>query len=149
MSEPTISLQTTATMTATGFTDDDQVISYLLYADDYYFENWTDWVNDSANSPNNNQLQNAANYSNYVWKMYCELEAVNNACGFYQQNQGAYWIVSNTDGEIAAVSDTSTATSNTVAMTKDEYSDWEGNLADFSSDNSSIISNTSIADPYF
>ena len=89
-------------MTATLFVTEDAIISYTLYADTFYFENWTDWVNDSLNSPNNNQLQNAANYENYVWKMYCELGAVGNACGFLHKTHGAYWIISNADGEIEA-----------------------------------------------
>ena len=116
--EPTISLSSVATMTATGFNGDSNTVKYLLYADDYYFANWTDWVNDTSNSPSYNQKQNASKFQNYVWKMYCKLQQANNACGFLHIKHGAYWILANTAGEIAAVSDVSTAVSNTVAMTK-------------------------------
>ena len=52
---------------------ENQQISYLLYADNDDFFTWTDWVNDPINSPTNTQQNNAANYSNYVLKLKCEL----------------------------------------------------------------------------
>ena len=174
--EPTISLQSVAKMTPTAFNQQGKKISYLLYADEYYFANWTDWVNDSSNSPNFNQKQNASKYENYVWKMECELVQVNNACGFLHPKHGAYWILANKEGEIAAVADVSTAVSNTVTMTKAQYDIWngqykaatvdvkevirpklDGNCSVKSADGkttttvacANVVSNTSIADPYF
>ena len=54
MSAPNIELVKNESM-STLRSDSDEKIKYLLFSDDYYFENWTDWVNDSNNSPNNNQ----------------------------------------------------------------------------------------------
>ena len=55
MSAPAITLVSNTAMVNTGHTETIQ-FDYLLYSDDYYFENWTDWVNDSVNSPVNNEL---------------------------------------------------------------------------------------------
>jgi hypothetical protein len=150
MSAPYISMTTSAALTVTGFVETNKVISYMLYADGFAFENWTDWVNDSNNSPSNRQSSNASTYTNYVWKFYCELGAVSNACGFSHATHGAYWVISNTDGEIEAAEDTSTAVSNTAAMTAAQLTSWvDASTPEITSSVATIISNTSIADPYF
>lgn len=54
MTEPAILLSSTATMnviTELAVADPVFAISYLLYADPSSFDNWTDWANDSVNSP--------------------------------------------------------------------------------------------------
>ena len=55
MTEPNIVLANSAAMTDTGLNgtigDANFKMEYLLYADDSAFDNWTDWVNDSVNSP--------------------------------------------------------------------------------------------------
>ena len=81
MTEPNIALTNNAAMTSYP-AKGDVTMSYLLYADDSIFANWTDWVNDTASSPNAQQRDNASKYSSYVMKIKCVLAAVNNACGF-------------------------------------------------------------------
>jgi len=51
MTEPIITLSNSADMINTGIASGDLTMHYLLYADDYAFNDWTDWVNDSVNSP--------------------------------------------------------------------------------------------------
>ena len=69
MSAPTITLINTEPMELV-FNDK---FYYKLYADDVMFNTWKDWVADSANlsSVQYNQEQNAAKYSGYVMKWYC------------------------------------------------------------------------------
>ena len=121
MTEPNIVLANSAAMTDTGLngtiSSSNFKMEYLLYADDSAFDNWTDWVNDSVNSPTQKNLDNASTFSNYVLKIKCNLVAVNHACGFASSDKGAILIESNTAGEIAAVATTSTADSNTYTMT--------------------------------
>ena len=101
MSEPYITLANSNAMTATGFTGEDTwEMSYLLYADEYAYDNWADWVNDSVSSPTQKNRDNASTYTNYVLKIYCKLSAVNNACGFNSAEHGAIMIASNAEGEI-------------------------------------------------
>ena len=90
----------------------------MIYADSSEFDNWTDWVNDSLNSPAQRELDNAAIFSNYVLKLKCELNVWYNACGIKSSAKGAFLIESNEVGEISAVEDTSTVVSNTYVMTK-------------------------------
>ena len=92
-------------------------MSYLLYSDDSVFANWTDWVNDSASSPNAQQKLNASMYSSYVLKIKCILKAVNNACGFAHSTYGAVFINSVSTGEIVATNPTTTVESNTYTFT--------------------------------
>ena len=123
MTEPNIALVNSNTMTA--FPAQGAVtMSYLLYADDSVFANWTDWVNDSASSPNAQQSTNASTYSNYVMKLKCVLAAVDNACGFVHSTYGAIFIASNTNGEIAATNPTTTVESNTYTFTNTKYNAW-------------------------
>ena len=51
MTEPNIALVNNGSMNAFP-TQGVVTMSYMLYADDSVFANWTDWVNDSASSPN-------------------------------------------------------------------------------------------------
>ena len=117
MTEPIITLANSSTMTEINFNADIKM-HYYLYADEYAFDNWTDWVNDSVNSPTQKNLDNASTFSNYVLKWKCELNKENQACGFKDENNGAIFINSNTAGEIAAVEDTRDVVSNTFVMTK-------------------------------
>ena len=74
MTEPIITLSNSSTMTEVPFAGDSTVtMKYLLYADSTAFDNWTDWVNDSVNSPTQKNLDNAATFSNYVLKIRCGL----------------------------------------------------------------------------
>ena len=128
MSAPNIRLSNSDSMTTLGTQGDDFSLKYVLYSDDYYFENWTDWVNDSLNSPTNKQLENASDYENYVLKLKCTLgdSAQNKACGIKSSSKGALFIVSiNAEGEIDAEDDTSTAVSNTWALTETQYDTWK------------------------
>ena len=151
MSAPNITLVNTDSMTSIH-SHDDISISYTLFADDYYFENWTDWVDDSLNSPSNKMSQNAANYSNYVWKLKCTLAQENNACGFKHSSHGAIMIGANASGSISAVADTTTAESNTFTFTNSEYSTWKAgstDLAAYSGDGFSAVNNDSEHDTFF
>lgn len=73
-SAPSISLFNNAAM-KTIYTTDPRKVEYLLFSDDSTFYTWTDWVNDVSNSPDATQLKNAADYSNYVLKLKCTMEA--------------------------------------------------------------------------
>ena len=74
MTEPNIALTNNGAMTTFPAQSNVQM-SYMLFADDTQFANWTDWVNDSASSPNAQQSTNASTYSNYVLKIKCVLAA--------------------------------------------------------------------------
>ena len=101
MSEPYITLANSNAMVETGFTGEATwSMSYLLYADEYAFDNWADWVNDSVSSPTQKNRDNASTYTNYVLKIYCMLSQEHNACGFKSSDHGAIMIASNTAGEI-------------------------------------------------
>ena len=77
----------------------DVTMKYLLFADNSVFDNWTDWVNDSVNSPTQKNLDNAATFSNYVLKINCALTNMYNACGLKSASHGAIMIMSpNTEG---------------------------------------------------
>ena len=148
-SAPNIQLVNSDTMRVLSDTTNAQ-IKYLLFSDDYYFDNWTDWVNDANNSPSYNMQQNAANYHNYVLKLYCELQQQDNACGLESKDKGAYMISStNAAGEIPAVSDTSTAESNTYSMTAAQTTTYVGAASNLDAAEATFRSNTSINDPFF
>ena len=120
------------------------------------FYTWTDWVNDITSSPDNTQIKNAAEYENYVLKLYCNFyNEANDACGLAHDYKGAIMIEAGTSGSIDAVSDTSTAESNTYTLTNDQLDAWiaEGTSATaLSSKSSSEVTkrtNTSVNDPFF
>ena len=99
MTEPIITLSNSSTMTEVPFGAGDVSMKYLLYADSTAFDNWTDWVNDSVNSPTQKNLDNAATFSNYVLKINCALTNMYNACGLKSASHGAIMIMSpNTEG---------------------------------------------------
>ena len=116
---PSISLYNNAAMT-TIYTSEPKLIQYLLFSDASVFYTWTDWVNDATNSPDANQLKNAADYSNYVLKLKCTMSAQYDTCGITSKEHGGVYIMAGASGSIAAVSDTSAAESNTLRLTKDE-----------------------------
>jgi len=148
MTEPAIKLSNSVDMTKVFL--DSTKMTYLLYADDYYLENWFDWVRDSSNKPNANAKLNAANYSNYVLKIRCELAQQNNACGFLSGSNGAVMIASDSStGEIvAAANDAATIVSNTYVMKKAEWDTWLTTFPIFSGTTFGTA-NTSVNDPYF
>ncbi len=117
---PEIKLQNTSTM-VNVFTDETK-FKYLLYADDFYFQKFYDWVRDSNNKPNDNEKKSAAAYSSYVLKLQCELAQQYNACGFKSSGMVAIMIFSDTaNGEfVSAVKESKTVVSNTYSMTKDQ-----------------------------
>ena len=79
---PYISLQSSGTMvTIQGTSASKNLQKYELFADFFAFDNWRDWVNDSANTPTQIQKDNASKYTNYVIKFYCQLEKQYNVCG--------------------------------------------------------------------
>ena len=132
MSAPNIALSNSETMSSLGTHSTDYQSWYYLYADDYYFENWTDWVNDSLNSPTNRESQNAADFTNYVLKFKCKITGdatttsvnMGRACCIKSSAKGALCIVANEDGAIDAVADTTTAESNTYALIETEWDDF-------------------------
>ena len=149
MSAPEITLLNSQPMTAV-FTDTGAQFSYKLFADSFYFENWTDWVNDSVNKPTNTQKANAAAYSSYVLKFYCQLARQHNACGFKHAEHGAIFISSDdAAGQIVAEEGkTDQIVSNTYVMKKAEYTAWLASPANLSTTAFGVL-NTSTADPYF
>ena len=150
MTEPGIKLSNSIDMKNVFL--DSTKMTYLLYADDYYLENWFDWVRDSSNSPNANAKSNAADYSNYVLKIRCELAQQNNACGFLSGSNGAVMIASDSaTGEIvAAANDATTIVSNTYVLKKAEWDTWvAGPEFPIFSTTTYGTPNTSINDPYF
>ena len=90
-------------------------------------------------------------------KIKCILAAVNNACGFVHSSDGAQFIASNTNGEIAATNPTTTVESNTYTFTNTKYNAWvdagSGSQAILSTKatagDATAVSNSSVADPYF
>jgi len=68
---PAISLFNINDMNIIKVDADTTLHEYLIYADDYEFYTWTDWVNDTTSSPDNNQLTNAAEFDPYVLKVKC------------------------------------------------------------------------------
>lgn len=147
MTQPNITLVDTSTMVVVI----KDVMSYTLFSDSFAFANWTDWVLDTVNSPNNNQKQNATLYSNYVLKIKCVM-AANNACGLVSKEHGAIMIsggIGSTLGAITATTDSSTVESNTVVVNKAAYAAWSASPAVLTSSSSGALANTSVADPFF
>ena len=156
MTEPNISLVNNGAMT-TFPAQSGVTMSYMLYADDSVFANWTDWVNDSASSPNAQQRSNASTYSDYVLKLKCVLALVDNACGLVHATHGALFISSPSTGEVVATNPTTTVESNTYTFTNTLYGAWKetANGSKLTMPNSAAasgataITNSSIADPFF
>lgn len=132
MTEPIITLSNSATMNDVWVDSGVDKINmwYYLYADDSAFDNWTDWVNDSVNSPTQKNLDNASTYTNYVMKLKCKLVAANNACGFVSKDKGGIFIESNAEGEIVANADTRLVASNTFTFTHTQFGEWTTAWAD-------------------
>ena len=88
-------------------------------------------------------------------KIKCILAAVNNACGFVHSSDGAQFIASNTNGEIAATNPTTTVESNTYTFTNTKYNarlDAGSQVilsTSASNGDATSVSNSSVADPYF
>lgn len=86
---PAISLYNINPMTIIKGDADNPLHEYLIYADDYEFFTWTDWVNDTTSSPDNNQLTNAAEFDPYVLKVKCTFTKEGDACAIGSSKCGA------------------------------------------------------------
>ena len=136
MSAPTITLINTEAMELI-FEDK---FYYKLYADDVMFNTWKDWVSDSANlsSVQYNQEENAAKYSGYVMKWYCNTNTstpTGSGCCIREPNMGATCLVN-----------TTASTAATYALTKDQDTAWAANSA---LPSAALLSDNSNNDPFF
>ena len=73
--QPTITLSTSETSFQIG---NGSNFSYTLFGADAMFEDWADWALDSANASvtTTNMRNNAANYTGYVMKIFCDTQSV-------------------------------------------------------------------------
>ena len=118
--EPTFNLVVDYSYTTMVEVGESMVFGYVLYAEDDQFEAWTEWVNDSINSPTFKDEYNADNYSGYVIKVKCVAEEgstnYNNACCLMTSTTDAMggWCLLN-EGD---------ATFSTYSMTGAQYANF-------------------------